>query len=399
MNILVIGDSSSTNLGDPILTNCTKYLTDTVCAQKNIPCKTTIFDIVGRKSVSHNANTNLSPTPKKASTMLNNKLIVDIKILIKWFLKDKKTFTKRLYSAISNNQKWLFVIAGGAFISDSLLYGLRLNLISRIAEKENIKIIFNSVGLEKTVFNSLNYPVIRNMLKSKAITYFSTRDCVDMIPKITNRKNFFVQTADSGLFACEAYGIKKNEDNVVGIGVISLEAYHSVKKNEPRAKKVSEESLMQFWHNIINQLEKQNIKWKVFTNGGPKDYLLAQKLMQRYNLPKENLLPLPNTPNDLLESISKFKAVIAHRLHSLIISTSFEIPVVPVQWSGKIQNFADLIDMSEYILWPEAKNGLKAAQFVQNEDFSFKEHTVSLAKQKSAEYLENAIIQTIEKYY
>ena len=70
------------------------------------------------------------------------------------------------------------------------------------------------------------------------------------------------------------------------------------------------------------------------------------------NLPiNDCLLPMAKEPKVLIEQLSQFKIVIAHRLHALIISTSLQIPVIPVVWSDKVQVFANMIG-NENAVWP-----------------------------------------------
>lgn len=126
----------------------------------------------------------------------------------RWFLRDRKQFVGRLQSEI-NSDGLTFVIAGGALISSSLFYALRLNAIVNVAKRHNGKVIFNAVEIEKSVrkFGLAKY-VVRHYLKQPEVVAFSTRDHVEDIPYISNRKDFLIQLPDPGLFAAEAFGVE-----------------------------------------------------------------------------------------------------------------------------------------------------------------------------------------------
>lgn len=352
-HIIVVGDTSSTNLGDPILTHCCEYLVRQALGEAKTVIE--VFDIAGRKPTKNFIPTKSTPivvqrAPSCLSDILNT-LKLDAKALIKWYQKDKYDFLRRL--SRHKLQGTTFIIAGGALISSSLFYALRLNAIVEIAERNNGRVIFNAVGIEKTIRNfGLAKYVVRHYLKQKEVVAFSTRDHVEDVPYLTKRKEFYLQTPDPGLLASEAYNIQRKESCVVGISVISYNAYRSVIQNEPRVKEITPDLLLDFWSSIIKQLQYSKIPFRILTNGGIADYEMALRLCQRMNLPiNDCLLPMAKEPKVLIEQLSQFKIVIAHRLHALIISTSLQIPVIPVVWSDKVQVFANMIG-NENAVWP-----------------------------------------------
>lgn len=369
-HIIVVGDTSSTNLGDPILTHCCEFLVKQAIDAENATVE--VFDIAGRPP--HKIAIPTTPSyiaMQKAPSRLQNNIntiVEDTKVILKWFAKDRKVFLNRLSQFDLNEAT--FVIAGGALISSSLFYALRLNLVVKMAKKYRGKVIFNSVGIEKTIHNiGLAKHVVRNYLKQKEVVAFSTRDHVEDIPYLTKRKEFYLQTPDPGLLASEAYNIQRKESCVVGISVISYNAYRSVIQNEPRVKEITPDLLLDFWSSIIKQLQYSKIPFRILTNGGIADYEMALRLCQRMNLPiNDCLLPMAKEPKVLIEQLSQFKIVIAHRLHALIISTSLQIPVIPVVWSDKVQVFANMIG-NENAVWPSLETVSIFSQIVKSLKF------------------------------
>ena len=319
-----------------------------------------IFDIAGRKKQPHKVPVTAAPININAVKRISElkaaigTLLDDVKTLIKWWVMDQWLFINRL-KPVSSGVK--FVIAGGALISSSLFYALRLNVIVKIAKQHNGQVIFNAVGIEKTIRNhGLAKYVVRHYLKQPQVVSFSTRDHVEDIPYLTNRKEFNVQLPDSGLLAAEAFGIKHQESDVIGLSVISYQAYQAVMFNDERARNFTPNDLLSFWEGILRGFIAKGQKFKMLTNGGPKDYDMALRLCERMNLDTaQYLLPLATEPKQLVEQLSQFKVVIAHRLHALIVSTSLGIPVIPVVWSDKVVAFAKMIG-NPHAQWPSPDN-------------------------------------------
>lgn len=136
-HIIVVGDTSSTNLGDPILTHCCEYLVKQAIDDET--AKVEVFDIAGRPP--HKITIPTTPSDiamQKAPSRLQNSIntiVEDFKAILKWFVRDRKVFLNRLSQL--DLKETTFVIAGGALISSSLFYALRLNLIIEMAKKNN----------------------------------------------------------------------------------------------------------------------------------------------------------------------------------------------------------------------------------------------------------------------
>lgn len=360
MNVIVVGDYSSTNLGDPILTKSALYIVNELKSECGYIKETSIFDIAGRpvqkiplseklKEVKHSPES----SDKRKKDIKKSYSKSNIRAFIKWLLKDKKIFEARLRKLISPEDTNVFVIAGGALLSRSLFYALRLKHIVKTAEKCNGKVIFNAVGIEKCPATSVSRIFARKFLASKSVVACSTRDQVDEISSLVKNKAFVARTPDPGIYAAEAFGVKKQNTDIVGIGAISLEAYKSVVFEDERADSITADDLFAFWYGIASRLDEVGQPWKMFTNGGPKDCQMAYTFLKKYNYNIDEHLVLPaETPEELVKQISQFKAVAAHRLHALIIASSLFIPVVPFVWSDKVVKFSESIKNSNYF-WPD----------------------------------------------
>lgn len=390
--IIIIGDTSSTNLGDPILTYCCRHIVEKAVTELGInQYQIDVFDIANRKK-----NTNITvPIENKVVKHRNHYLGLFLQMtknLILWFLFEQKKFISRL-RALELNKSSIVIIAGGAFISDSLFYALRIREIVRLSEEIGCKIIFNAVGIEKSVENSLIVKhIVRKYLKSENIIAFSTRDHVEDVLKITKRDKFKLLIPDAGLFASEAY--RKCCDNVqpsaqcIGISVISYNAYKSIEKNDKRVRNITPEKLLSFWATVIKEIQNRNVPFKILTNGGMGDYEMAIQLVKLLKLnPTEHLLPLARTPEELIKQIDSFSSVMAHRLHACIISASLGKTLVPIIWSDKVTSFAKMIG-NKIAVWPDNEYAENIADYL---CFSTEVPDVSRLKEKSMKFIKSNI--------
>lgn len=403
MNVIVIGDVSSTNLGDPILTLSTKYIVECVKTQCGNIESVKVFDIADRvkkiipiEEKMRRIDDSLFEQRNSVVKVSNEYRSANCRSFVKWIIKDKKIFRNRLLSLVDKKQENIFVVAGGALLSRSLFYALRLNEIVTLAHKTGGKVVFNAVGIEKCSKTAISRILTKMFLAKKDVVAFSTRDHIEDVPALTSRVDFNRRIADPGIWSADTFNIQRKESDIVGIGTISLEAYNSILTEDVRAEKVTVQSLFEFWYGITKSLDEKGKKWKMFTNGGAKDCRMAYTFLEEYGYSVDDHLVIPaENPEELVEQISQFKAITAHRLHALIIATSLYIPVVPIVWSDKIVKFSEMIG-NEFYFWPDAKNSSKIADLlsgdIHNVDFDEK---IKQCQTSSKEFIYNNITEKI----
>ena len=121
--IIVIGDNSSSNLGDPILTQSAYY---TVCrAVEGMDYVVSIFDIAGRKKQksmtpipppTHKYTQIPSVTKASSFSVLSNCIKVDVKCLVKWYLREKNNSKSDLNQALSQKVLPSLLLVGLSFL-------------------------------------------------------------------------------------------------------------------------------------------------------------------------------------------------------------------------------------------------------------------------------------------
>lgn len=119
-HVIVIGDNSSKNLGDPIVTQSAKWVIENLVVEPD--SKVDMFDIAGRNLVgkttapSQVSSLSLVQSPSVIKAKLIG-IVEDFKTLIKWLLIDRKRFLARLENMaifyVSNSVSLTYIFGGG----------------------------------------------------------------------------------------------------------------------------------------------------------------------------------------------------------------------------------------------------------------------------------------------
>ncbi len=299
--ILVAGLTQCKNLGDVVISDCTSYLL--------------------RKSAKENGIKKL-----KLSHL-------DLRVE-----KDKKNLNR-----VRNSD--LVVFPGGGFIKyKQENFPKELGRVTERAEHYGIPVMYNAMGVEDYDSENEGCLRIQEMLRSFSTRYITSRDYSDFLNEtyLEDAHLKSKRVADPAVWSEEVYGISREENaEYVGLGVGRAKLF------EAYGIPVTGEEMLSVWENIIAELDKRGIKWKLFTNGLKKDEDFLTELLERLSLSdkrEEFSVPAPETSRELVENISKFKGIIALRMHANIIAFSLGIPSVGLIWNDKLRFFGESID-------------------------------------------------------
>ncbi len=324
--VLLCGLMQGRNFGDVVISDCVKYL--------------------------------LKKSAKKDG--LNNIKISTLDIRRQ---KDKKSLNR-----VRNSD--LVMFPGGGFIKfkQENLPRDMVRVMSR-AEKYGIPVAFNAVGMEGYDEADEGCQALYGMLHSRCTRYITSRDYANYINDTyfkdgyLNAKRF----ADPAVWAADTYKIKRDESSqVVGLGVAREGLF--VDYGLP----LSKEDLLSIWSEIIKELDKEGVRYKLFTNGLRQDEEFLSDLlvfMGKEDAREEIALPSAENARELVKYISGFSAIIACRMHANIIAFSLGVPSVAFVWNDKLRFFGESIGCSErYLEYTQLKdtklimNTLKKAQ-------------------------------------
>lgn len=306
IRVLMAGLMQSTNLGDGVISDCVEYLINKAAQENKI---------------------------KK------------VRITARDIRKDKSSAK---LAAVRNSD--LMIIPGGGMIKyqvENLPYHME-RVMSR-AEHYGIPVMFNAVGVEGYDSENEGCQLLLDMLSRYCVKRITTRDFADYLNENYLKGDIkATRVADPAVWTTEAYNISRNENSdTVGLGVARAGLF------EDYGTSYSKEDLLSLWSGIIEKLEKNNIKWKLFTNGFRKDEDFLRELAEyigRADELEEISVPTPVTPRELAENISQFKGIIACRMHANIIAYSLDIPCVGLVWNDKLKFFGESIGCSKQFI-------------------------------------------------
>ena len=226
----------------------------------------------------------------------------------------------------------------------------------------------------------------KKALNNEHVKLISSRDDVDSINKLylNNCTKKAIKTYDLGLWTKETYKIHPKNKDIVGLGVMYLPT-------------IAEEKVIKFWVNIIRELERRNICWKIFCNGNLKDYQIGKKILAHLSMSENKLLKRPTEPKELVETISLFKSIISYRLHSHIIATSLGIPAVAIEWDKKLRFFYKNIEKEQRCLKFNDSPKKIISQLEEAEKNKYNKQIIENQKVYARDLLIESIIKYAEK--
>lgn len=348
--ITLCGEYYNSNFGDGIIVDSSKYILE----QINEDYIVDIMDFSCRKNYATGCNKlnykNTDGYRRLIKLAFKIKGVTSILNLIKWFLKSRKVYYKYYNEKLKNTD--ILIFSGGhILVNNSLSYPLRLFLINKIALKNKIKIIFNSCGSEKTK-SFIGRLILNKVLNSESVKVISVRDNIENIEFLSGEKIKILkdvyESNDPAVLISKAYNIEKKESNTIGLGVISHLAYVNSYSRNRNNYLIGEEELLNKWIGIIKELDKRGYNYRIFSNGGYHDNAMAYRLQKMLNNTIDVFIP--KTPYELVHEISKYKGIIAHRLHANIIAYSLKVPSVGLVWDTKLIEFGKKTGRSKFYI-------------------------------------------------
>ena len=318
MNILLIGESYSNNIGDQAVCESTKWIFEQESGM-NVVCS--ILDLSGRREISDMNIQNKKFKHSFCRMILSKFSYIDF-LLKNTFLNELSNYFK---DCITTNIDCA-VFCGGQLINSSFVY--QMNIITGILSKNRIPVIYSGVGIGR--LNFWQKRMFNRMLSYKNVVGITCRCDSKRFNETLRLKGIKAKESfDPAIFTPLIYNITRKKSDVVGLGIM-------------RSSRFTDLEASKFWLSIIIELESRNIKWKMFYTGSLGDYELAISILSKLGLSnKENyyINKEIKTPFDFLNEISYFDRLISFRLHSHILAFALGIPSVAIKWDEKITDF------------------------------------------------------------
>ncbi len=285
---------------------------------------------------------------------------------MKHFIRNKgvKIRTYKYYSRMLSSCDGI-VTAVGMFKFTSQDHSYLFNTLCETATKLNKPLCISAASIcdkDETsilcnqLFDCFNYP---------ALKMITTRDGIDGLRRLNDslseREIIRDYVGDPALWIPEVYSIipPKNRE-VIGIGLLRKNIFQSYRG----PNSISENRLIEVYIELIEEFKKRGIKWQLFCNGMAGDYNVGVEILERLGLPEDYLAKCPENAEDLINTISKYKAVVGGRFHSCLISYALDIPVIGMDWDNKLRCFFNSTNRAGYLVDEDHLDGEYIAETV-----------------------------------
>jgi polysaccharide pyruvyl transferase WcaK-like protein len=321
MNVLVVGEYFSTNLGDGVICETVQKLIEKYFKKEFSINQIDILDISGEKEFSFVNTIELGKTSFKSKLLK----ILPSETQKKIILNHRDA---NICYTITFDEYDLVIFAGGQLLMEH--FTLQINRILEICKDKEIPVIYNSLGFREPNSAFIEKQIVKN-LTHESVKRITVRDHEHAVKTRTNKEVSYVP--DNALLSGKVFDIVSSDSECIGLGIMYF--------------KEKEALLDEFWKNIIEILEQKRIKWKFFVNGSNYDYQYAKKLAAKFGFLPSQSIERPESPKELISVIAQFGKIISFRLHSHIIAYSLQIPSIALTWDKKLEYFFDSIDHSE----------------------------------------------------
>lgn len=345
--IVLFGSTFDDNLGEDIFPRCfkAKFLE---CGDEQF--EFTSLDMYGRSekvncqlSADDNRDYKKMIARKAAKKAFNLMGSPNVYRHITWLLKKRE----RIRLASQYEQKIegasAIVVAGGGILECTGQHDFyhHVDLLTSIAEKRDIPVYFNAVGVvvDHKLSHMFGWSIMGKALARKCVKSITCRDGAEWVNERMFHGGLVARTLPcSAIFASEVFDIQKDEKSkLIGIGVIRGNAFESY------GKPVSQEYLLDIYEDVIRKLIDHGHKCEIFTNGLGDDEKFASLLQARFKEGVVSKAARSTSAEQLLNTIASYRGIITARLHAAISAYSLKVPSVALVWNPKVAEFMKMI--------------------------------------------------------
>lgn len=307
INILLLTNRDSDNVGDQVIEACDISLVETV--MKNLGISDSEYVINSRAA---------AIVPKK-------------------YLKTRDVdYLKGAEKTIKDSD---LIIFGGAPLFNYLYQDFyeRTAVTLEFAEKYNVPVIFSAIGIESYHEDNEKCQRLKETLNFNCVKQITTRDGFEFLEKYIENENIKIaKVSDPAVFSklvFKNFISEKSQKKKIGLFIIRRNAF---KDNGYRFTSVDAAKM---WLDIIEELKSRGFDYEVITSGHFGDEAFVDNIIRESNLSEAKCVFNINSPEDLIPKISSYDAIVSCRLHPSIISFSFEVPSLGLIWNNKVEKF------------------------------------------------------------
>lgn len=261
----------------------------------------------------------------------------------------------KLYRERIKESDLVILVGGGLIKYKYQMLGVETAALCEACNLEKINLIINAVGIESYDGDNMICQMICKALQNESVKYISTRDDLTLLRDYYLKDNPHViceKVADSAVWAKEAYSISKDDTSqIIGVGIGRAGLFRA------NGIDISGDDIQNLYERITVEVVKRGYNVQLFTNGLLADNRMAEKVKKGLQSRGIGLsLRIPQNDTELVEILSSYKAVIATRLHSCIVSYSLDVPAIGLVWNDKLSFFGENIGRPDYFIKPSDFN-------------------------------------------
>ncbi len=274
------------------------------------------------------------------------------------------------------------VFAGGGLIKfrNEQHYNHTIAITNK-ADELKIPVFFNAVGVEGYDEADERCLALKNAINLPCVKGITVRDDTETLENyyIENKSIVVKSVFDPAVFSPDKF-LRATKRDVMGLGVARGELF-----TDYGNEKIDKCFLLNFWKNVVVEIEKQNREWEVFTNGLEGDEAFATEVLEYIGYGKKCVAPADS--QQLVNTITQYKSIIACRMHSCIIAHTYKVPYIGLVWNDKLSLWGKKTGCIERLLKPEKMCSETVVQAVLDAEKTGVKKLNSKEKNKTKKYL------------
>lgn len=347
--IVVMGLFTDPNQGDPLIHRTVKELYSR-CSDEKIEWKDLNFRFF------------LEGLPRKFSIRVAKRLFCEVgRYAFKFNLKILYDIRVKILAYCMKQHfkgyDGVLLVGGGVIHYKFHDYWTTISASLLACKKLSIPMIINAVGVEGFDEKDPKCQLLSKYMQIGSLRFISTRDDVDTLKEKYlngNSSIYATKVIDPVIFCSKLFDVSVQKKGFVGVGLLWK---NFMKKYR---EKVSVADLRKYYIDLVEELERQNIKWEFFTNGLETDTDLIPELEEHFNRKFE--VRIPRDTDEFMSMIASYRGIITARMHGCITAYSFDVPAVAYNWVEKVGFWFQNIHHPERTIMLDNLDGAVAVQ-------------------------------------
>ena len=241
------------------------------------------------------------------------------------------------------------VIFGGAPLLNYRyqVFHERTAITVELAHQYGKPVIFSAIGVEGYESERIECQQLKTALNLDCVRQITTRDDFESLSKFIESDSIpIAKVADPAILSNAVFSKFVARHGSQGGGKIGLFVVRS-KIFSDNEIDLAEDDLDEFWLRLIELCDESGLPYELITSGHFSDEAYLEHLIKSHGIPQEVCVFNMNTPEMLVERISRYSAILTCRLHPSIIAASLGVPSVSLVWNSKVSFFYDSIGFPE----------------------------------------------------